>query len=343
MVRRGPAVVRNLIENHDIRCNYCATGHLSIATTPEDVAALEQDAAFFARLKIPMTVLGRAATRDAMGSDRFLGSLRQDDGGTVNPFAYTNGMARAAVNLGARAYAHSRVRSIAREGRKWRLRTAEGSVLCDTVCICTSGYTTNVSPAVFKSFYPFLLAAISFRPLPAAVSKTVIPSAACVYEVGLPGAILRDVTGRLYFSSATSPFKPDSDALFANILRSWLRLTYPSLETQALEVEGYWTGWEAFTLDSLPRIYSPAPGIFAPMCFNGVGITTCTQFGSALANAIATGDRRELPVPLTKPRRFHGRSIFRLAAGLYITRALDRCSRRFAATQRVSSGRSSRL
>jgi len=324
MIRQGPGVVQALIKKNGISSSYRATGHLSFARTQRAVRELAEHGEFFNKLNLPMSFLSRQEIAGAVGTDCFHAALKQPSGGIINSFAYTNGLARAASNAGARIHCHTVVQSIEQKENKWKVISQEGSVLADIVCLCTNAYSADLVSGLSRSFYRFLLATIGLKPLPEEIHRAVNPCGASLYEVGTPAAIQKDVTGRFYFSSATSPFRPQRQGLYKEILISWLHRTFPSLRQASLEVEHYWTGVDAFTLDGLPRIYNPAPGIYAPMCFNGLGITTCTQFGVALANAIAKQDFRDLPVPLSQPRQLICRDVFRLAAGMYVTHQLKR-------------------
>ncbi len=62
-------------------------------------------------------------------------------GGDLNPLSYSRGLARAAIEAGARVHGRSRVLGMKRQGRGWRLDTAIGSVTAPHVVLATNGYT----------------------------------------------------------------------------------------------------------------------------------------------------------------------------------------------------------
>lgn len=318
-LRGGPAAVEKLLSKYHIECNYTSTGHYALAAKNNHLKTLKEKQRYWDRVGISMDILDGNETAAIMGSRRFLASLKEGTGGRINSFAYTNGLATAAANLQARIYTNSPVRKIERRGNYWHACTDHAEVQGNTIVICTNGYSSESIPAVSKSFYPFLLGAANLQPLPESFRSSVIPSGGVISQIGLPASIQMDITGRFYISGAVSPFSPHASALLFSKLTNWIREAFPQIAAAPLQPESYWTGWEAFTADSLPRIYNPEPGFYAPMCFNGLGITTCTQFGVALAHAIAKNDFRDLPVPLSKPSRFPGRTIYRLAAGLLMT------------------------
>jgi len=57
------------------------------------------------------------------------------------------------------------------------------------------------------------------------------------------------------------------------------------------------------TPDHLPRILRLEEGLYAPIGYNGRGITTGTIFGHAMADLMTGGDPDGLPLPVTAPER----------------------------------------
>jgi len=56
------------------------------------------------------------------------------------------------------------------------------------------------------------------------------------------------------------------------------------------------------TPDHVFRIHRLDEGLYAPVGYNGRGITTGTMFGQALADLMAGGDEADLPVPVAEPK-----------------------------------------
>jgi len=319
LVRTGPAAVAEVIRKHNIACNFSPTGHLALATKESQIQQLEEYRRYWDRQGIAMRLLSREETRHATASPRFVAALRQESGGRINSFAYTNGMAQAATRLGARIFVNSPVEALEPINGRWRVSTAYGDVIARKVFVCTNAYSTKLIPELTSAYYPAVPGVISFKPLPESVHRNVIPSGATISQLGLPAAIQMDVTGRFCFSS-TPPFgKAHLKEPFETAMRRWIRMSFPAISASDLQVEAYWTGRTANLPDGLPRIYTPAPGVYAPIACNGLGITTCTQFGIALANAVVRDRYTELPVPLTQPRRFLFRGAFNPVLSLFVS------------------------
>lgn len=318
LVRNGPTAVDQLIRRFAITCNYTPTGHIVLANRPSDVRHLEGEQRYWQTQGIAMELLDAAATATATGSSRFRAGLHERAGGRINSYAYTHGLAAAAASLGARVFTDSAVTAVRRSGARWSVTTRVGRVLAERVVACTNAYVTDAIPGMSRAFYPGIPGVVGFKPLPDAVADALVPSGATLSQRGIPAAIQKDVTGRFYFASIPALGRAGSAAPFARTLRAWLRRTFPQLAAQPLEVEAYWTGRTANTLDALPRIHELGPGFFAPIACNGLGITTCTQFGKVLAEAIHRDRYEELPVRLTAPARYRFRSLYDPAVSLMV-------------------------
>jgi glycine/D-amino acid oxidase-like deaminating enzyme len=266
-----------------------------------------------------MDLLDAAATEAAMGSSRFKAALHQRSGGRINPYAYTNGLASAAASVGARIFTHSAVTSVRQRGERWVVATGGGNVLAHRVIACTNAYVTEAIPAMTRAFYPGIPAIVSFKPVAASLADALVPSGATLSQLGLPAAVQKDVTGRFYFASIPPLGRAARSEPFARTLGTWLRKTFPQLASVPFEVEAYWSGRTANTLDALPRIHEIGPGFLAPIACNGLGITTCTQFGRVLAEAIHRDRYDELPTRVTPPGRYPLRSLYDPAVGLMVS------------------------
>ena len=72
-------------------------------------------------------------------------------------------------------------------------------------------------------------------------------------------------------------------------------------------IEHRWCGRVALTRDFLPHLHEPAPGLLVDIGCMGRGVGLQTAMGQAMADYVATGDKRALPLPLVpiRPLPFH--------------------------------------
>ena len=96
-------------------------------------------------------------------------------GGHLNPLSYSRGLARAALQEGARIFTRSKVSKVERMGQRWHVKTDGGEVVADKVIMATGAYTDGGWKGLDKTFRikKVILAATS--PLPEDVRAQVIP------------------------------------------------------------------------------------------------------------------------------------------------------------------------
>ena len=63
-----------------------------------------------------------------------------------------------------------------------------------------------------------------------------------------------------------------------------------------------WGGRIALTVDHLPHIHAPAPGLYIGLGYNGRGVALGSQMGALLADLCAGKPPEDLPLPVTAAR-----------------------------------------
>jgi glycine/D-amino acid oxidase-like deaminating enzyme len=63
------------------------------------------------------------------------------------------------------------------------------------------------------------------------------------------------------------------------------------------------------TPDHLPRIHRLADGVYAPIGYNGRGITPGTMFGRAMADLLSGGSEEDLPLPISPLEKAPNRAV----------------------------------
>jgi glycine/D-amino acid oxidase-like deaminating enzyme len=120
--------------------------------------------------------IDRAAVAQRVGSDAFAGGWLDPRAGGIQPLSYARGLARAALERGARVHGHTLVNALQRENGRWTLRTAQGPVVrAERVLIATNGYTGGLWPGLEQT----VLAANSFivatEPIDNAAMHKILP------------------------------------------------------------------------------------------------------------------------------------------------------------------------
>lgn len=284
-------IVFDLCQRHGIDADQVQGGLLEVARKPS--AALESTAKQWAGLGLDVEILGADRLRPLVGTDRYSFGTIWRNGGSVNPFLLTNGMVQAAAGLGARVYGDSPVRACERQGGRWKVRTASGSVLADRVVLCTNGHVgADFFADLQRTQFPLLACGLATRPLPQSFLDVVNPKriAMSQHPAGLYPMVV-DRKGRLI--SATIPGvgrAHRSDLHFQYFLRH-LHRVYPESRDVRIELETYWTGMthnsSAIYEKAYPKFYRVDEGVFALMNFGSWGNHLGPMMGMDVARALA--------------------------------------------------------
>ena len=161
------ALVRRLITDERIDCDFREVGHLELAYTPSHVPELEHARASLASVGIRSTIVPRARIHEEIGSDAYFGALAVDGSALVHPGRYFAGLAAAADRAGADLHEGTRARSIRRLGDgRFRVETDRGVILARDVFVATNGYTDGVVPSLRRRIIPIGSYIIASEPLP---------------------------------------------------------------------------------------------------------------------------------------------------------------------------------
>jgi glycine/D-amino acid oxidase-like deaminating enzyme len=240
--------------------------------------------------------------KDLTGSGRYGHGVLWEDGGSYNPWAFTNGMVAAAVGLGAKVFGNSPAVSVERAGKRQIVRSERGSVKAQRVVFCTNGYTRGIIPELDRCYSPLTAYGLSTRPLPAELRASIMPAGSIMQQFPLNmHPFLVDGSGRIVTSllpRLTCPEDPEPH--FRDLLR-WLHDTWPQSRDFDIEFEAYWTGGTAFSSDGFPKILEVDEGLLALMGFSGSGHVHAPLLGRHLAEALASDDPSRLPLPITSP------------------------------------------
>lgn len=291
----APSEVFKLIDRYSIQCNDTRTGSLHMAHNASGAKDLERRYEQFRQRGAPVELLQGKESTEATGSQNIHSVLLDRRAGTINPAAYTRGLARAADSAGAKLYTHTPAEQIERKGDKWRVKTPKGSILCERIVLATNAYTEEDWNAVKHHFFPGNFYQVASTPLGES-AQHILPNRQGAWDTRtVLSSIRRDADGRLILGSlGRGETKPRS------FIQAWAnrmqRLYYPELGK--VEWECTWTGRMAFTPDHMLRLFSPAVGILAVTGYNGRGVTTGTVVGKGFAKLIHENSDEELPLPI---------------------------------------------
>lgn len=300
MLGAAPALVFELIEKYGIDCQARHEGNLHMAHNERGVADLRSREQQWQRRGAPLELLTGMACERATGTREIKAALLDHRAGTINPMGYVSGLALAATRLGGELFDHSPVTRLERQGARWCVITARGSVMAERVVIASNAYTEGQWNDVRRHFFPGYYYQVASVPLKGEAAARILPGGHGAWDTRqVLSSIRRDADGRLLLGSLGSGTgKP------AWYLKAWAERVqqhyFPYLGN--VEWECTWTGTIAFTPDHLPRLFEPAPGLLSMTGYNGRGNTTGTVVGKAFADYVLSGDDTVLPIPFSRAR-----------------------------------------
>jgi glycine/D-amino acid oxidase-like deaminating enzyme len=319
----APDLVFDLIDRHGIDCAAQRGGWIQAAHAAKVMATVESRAAQWARRGAPVEVLDRAGVAALTGSRTYAGGWLDRRGGHLQPLSFARGLAHAAKGAGAAIHGGTPARALVRTDGAWRVSTPEGSVHAERVLLCTNGYTDALWPGLARSIIPAMSYQVATRPLGDNLRRAVLPRGHVVSDTRRLLAYFRlDPAGRLVIGGRGRLVDSSDPALYGH-LRMRLSGLFPDLGDPGWEF--HWAGRIALTLDHLPHLHEPAPGLLAALGYNGRGVALATAMGKALAERTLGKTAEELPLPAAplRPIPLHGLRQPALALAIAWKRLLD--------------------
>jgi sarcosine oxidase len=314
LAARAPGAVFDLVERHQIRCRPDRRGTVVGVHGEGALPAAREKFETQRRHGQPVEWLDAEAMAAATGSATYVGGWRHASGGAVQPLSYVRGLARAALSAGARLAPRTPAIGLRRDGRGWRVATPCGEVRADAVLVATNGYSGSLLPRLARSIVPVESAQVATEPLAAVIEGRILPEVACISDTRRSLLYFRrSPDGRLVMGGRGGTIGSTGRWRFGR-LRKRAEWIFPELA--GCRWEHAWSGKVAITLDSLPHVHQPEPGLFCALGFNGRGLALGTAFGLELGRALAHGAREpaESALPISPIREVPFHRLHRIGA-----------------------------
>lgn len=297
--------VFELIDKHGMDVPRTRQGWIQGAHTPAALQLAERRTRDWQAQGVAARQLDRSETARLLGTDKYFGGWLDPRGGGVQPLSYARELARAAQAAGVAIHTGTPVTELTQANGKWQAATARGPrVTAERVVMCTNGYTDGLWPGLRKTIINANSFQVATEPLPEAIRKTVLPEGHVSSDARNLLLYYRlDHAGRLLMGGRGTFREPD-----AGQPGDWSHLEHvvAKLFPQAagVPIAYRWCGHVAITRDYLPHLHEPAPGLLIDIGCQGRGVGLQTRMGQALAQYVATGDRKALPVQPSDMRPF---------------------------------------
>jgi glycine/D-amino acid oxidase-like deaminating enzyme len=322
------ALVKRLIADEAIDCDFREVGHLELAYAPSHVPELDHARDSLASVGVTSTVIPRDRIREEIGTDAYFGALAVEGSGLLHPGRYFGGLAAAADRAGADLHEGVRATTIRRQGDgRFVVETTRGAILARDVFVATNGYTDGVAPALRRRVIPIGSYIIASESLPADLARELSPKGRSFFDTKNFLYYWHVSADRRMIFGGRASFLPTNIDRSAAILHKGLLEVHPQLAGHRIEYA--WGGNVGFTFDRMPHAGRTKDGVAYALGCCGTGVALMTQLGTKVGAWLAGGEAPALATlkfPLV-PAPYEGRPWFLPVAGEWF-RLQDRLARR---------------
>ena len=307
-------LVAEMIQRYQIQCEWQQNGYVMAAARPSAIAALEQKVRDYNAVGAKTRFVDRASVEAITGSPRFFGGWFHTEGGHLNPLGYARGLARAALQEGAKLFTGSRVTYVTPEQGTWSVATERGTVLADKVIFATGAYTVGGWPNLDRSFKIIRVFVAASQPLSDEERKTVLPYNTTIHDGRGDFYVYKyNAEGRIVASMLPMGRRGRDIDYTRKVMSDRLKWLHPQIR-QEIRWEYFWFGELDMQRRTIPRFYGLAPGVVALTGLSGRGVPTGSMLGGILSEWALGVQEKDLSLPMEP---LHHASLYmRYAPGL---------------------------
>jgi glycine/D-amino acid oxidase-like deaminating enzyme len=287
--------LQELVEKHQIRCDWQARGQYRVAATRAGVRGTKPIVGLSEALELPHEVLSREQIAERIGTAYYAAAVHQPGTILMNPAALVRGLAYS-LPANVEFYEESPITDID-YGPPHRLRTPDGEIAAPKLILATNGFTDGWGflerHLIRLVTYASITRALTDKQL-AVMGDDANWGVTCTIRMG--STVRRTADNRLMMRNCFR-YGGDtgmSDGELAHARRNHidaLKARFPQLGEP--KVEHTWGGFVCLSRNSAPYWGELAPGVLASVCCNGVGVPKGTFAGRAIAE-YALGHDNEL-------------------------------------------------
>ncbi|QYJ03515.1 FAD-binding oxidoreductase [Nocardioides panacisoli] len=289
--------VEDLMKTHDIECDYVANGLVWGAVSPIMMLRVRTQAAILRAFGGQGTV----GSREELGLPAgFVGGMRENIGGMLNPGKLARGVRRALLASSATVFEQSRVSDVRRTGSGVELTTAQGTVRANKVVLATNAYggEWDITPQHLST--PLYVIEIESEPIdPERLAELEWTSRSGIitqhqlmthYRLTERNTIVCGVRHAQRGLTYPLPDRVPDPGVVRDMGKD-LSDRFPSLSDVA--IERAWGGWIGITPDWLAIAGQVGDNVYYSMACNGHGLCQVPYVASQLADYVVDGEMSE--------------------------------------------------
>ena len=310
----APEYLFRLIEQHQIQCHPVQRGFIQPGHSEKSLARVKRVYQSWQQRGIDIQWLSGDEVKQSPGAHGYLGGWFQKTGGTVEPFALAQGLARAALTAGCEILENHQVTAIDKQQDQYRVTTERGQFNATKVLIATNAYTRHLAAPLGKSVIPVRLYHTMTRPLTEQERRTVLPKGITFTDLRKSGGFGRlDSLGRLQSGGAV--FTPGGKNYGMEHAKLRMKTLFPSLA--GIELEYYWEGYCAIADEWIPSLQIHDQGFYSCIGFSTRGVAMSAAAGKIIADILSEQiTAAESPLFVKQQRDILFQSVKQYASGL---------------------------
>ncbi len=281
-------LVKEIIEEHQINCDFRRTGHIVTAFKAKHFEGLKAESEYLNKnFGYESSVLDKSQLHEEIDSPIYHGCLVDNSSYSFHPLNYAIGLAEAAKSVGAKIFEFSKALSIEYDQSSVKVVTAKGVVTARDIIVATDGYSGKIVNELNKGVLPISARIIATEQLPESLLNAIIPKDRMVFDTSnFLYYFRRTPDNRMIFGGGD--IRPNlGDSVYQSVYNAMVT-TMPKLAGSKIDYQ--WGGFIGVTMDTFPVIGRSKEGAYFATGYSGHGASLSTLFGKLLAQWIVTGD-----------------------------------------------------
>lgn len=310
LVQEGGKIIRERVRTYGIQCDL-KDGNIFTGLTQAHMRELEDRMALWASYGIHnQQMLDKDQLRAHINSDLYAGGLIDHSGGHMHPLNLALGEAAAFEQNGGIIYELSPVIDVDHTAAHPVVRTAAGSIRCNTLVLCGNAYLGHVVPSLSARVMPVSTQVMATAPLGEERVHELLPSDACVEDIRYILDYYRlSADNRLLFGGGTVYGGADPSDIRSKLQHNMDKV-FPQLK--GVQIDYAWSGNFALSFSRVPQMGRIGDNTYFAHGYSGHGVTGSHTFGRILSEAIQ-GDLARFDVFAKVPwYTFPGGRMFRV-------------------------------
>ncbi len=270
--------LKDLIETEGIECDFRLNGRLYPAVLKKHFASMVGESEKRSRyLGVQEEILEGQAYREDLGSELYVGGIRQHGTGSLHPAKYLKGLVEAVEKAGAQLIAPCEAKAFQKIKDGFDIQTTSGSVRARNVLFATNGYGGSANAFLQRRVMPIGSTMIATEPLGENRIKALFPTGRVIADSRKMLSYYRpSPDGQRVLLGGRPTILPASPEEQARSLKKRLCEIFPEIRETA--VTHVWSGNVAYGFEALPTI-GRHEGVYYALGYCGSGVAMSGYLG----------------------------------------------------------------